>query len=147
MNWFIMQELSLDFAVTSVTNSGLALIFRTCLRFSGLALGFQDLPWVFRTCLGFSGPLLRTFANRFDLNGFDENLELIGLELIFFRSEVIIATAPCSVERTTYQLIHKEIVHKKITELMCFIWVANWYWFKYNNKCIRLMYIINMASY
>ena len=24
---------------------------------------------------------------------------------------------PCSVERTTLQLIHKEIVHKKITEL------------------------------
>ena len=27
----------------------------------------------------------------------------------------------CSVERTNLQLIHKEIVHKKITELMYFI--------------------------
>ena len=27
----------------------------------------------------------------------------------------------CSVERTTLQLIHKEIVHKKITDLILFI--------------------------
>ena len=54
---------------------------------------------------------------------------MLGDKNIFF---LVVQKTPtsCSVERTNLQLLHKEIVHKKITDLILFIQVRNWYWFK-----------------